>query len=159
MKHWLVLAGILFIGTDQAATLDCKVIHVADGDTVTCLLANKQKERIRLADIDAPESKQAFGNQSKQLLAKMVHGQQIAVKTSGKDQYGRLIGTLYLNGQDVNYVMVRSGMAWVYKEYSKNPKYYLAQRNAQKAKLGLWRDPKPIYPSEFRRQAKRMKQH
>lgn len=65
MKQWLVFVGILFIGTVQAATLSCKVIHVADGDTVTCLLANKQKERIRLADIDAPESKQAFGNQSK----------------------------------------------------------------------------------------------
>ncbi len=159
MKHWLMFAGILLISTAQAATLGCKVIHVADGDTVTCLLANKQKERIRLADIDAPESKQAFGNQSKQLLAKQVHGQQVTIKPSGKDQYGRLIGTVYLNGQDINYVMVRSGMAWVYKEYSKNPKYYLAQRTAKKAKLGLWRDPKPIYPSEFRRQTKHRKQN
>ena len=128
-----------------------KVVAVYDGDTVTCLDENNQQQKIRLAEIDAPEAKQDFGKASREQLASMVFGRDVYVVDSGRDRYGRWIGHLYVDGIDVNRQMVATGMAWHYADYSKDKSLATVQAQAQAQRLGLWSQPNPIPPWEFRK--------
>ncbi len=112
-------ALLLFVSCQlQAATLQGKVVNVADGDTVTELDEQTTQHKIRLQGIDAPERAQAFGNQSKQSLREMVHGKKVAVDYQKKDKYGRVVGKLMLDNTDVCLEQVKRGMAWHYKQYA-----------------------------------------
>ena len=68
-------------------------------------------------DIDAPESKQAFGQRSKQSLADLCFGKAAKLEGDSKDQYGRTLARVYCDGIDTNAEQVRRGMAWVYVQY------------------------------------------
>ena len=125
-----------------------KVVSIHDGDTIT-VLQGKQQIKVRLFGIDAPEPKQPYGKKSKQFLVNLVAGQMVEVEESGEDRYKRTIGTIYLNGTDINAQMVENGYAWVYRKFSK--KYTPQESKAKKQGLGLWRDKEPIPPWEWRK--------
>lgn len=76
------------------------------------------------------------------------------IKVSGKDQYGRNIGEIFLGNTNINKVMVSNGFAWAYKEYVTDPEYNALESNARNNRLGLWIEPNPLYPSIFRKQHK-----
>jgi endonuclease YncB( thermonuclease family) len=151
-----VVLALLFAFACNAATITGQVVGVADGDTITVLDADKVQHKIRLAGIDAPEKKQAFGNLSKESLSDMVFDKTVNVETEKRDRYGRQIGKVLVNGQDVNLVQVERGMAWFYRQYQreqspKDRKLYEAAEDAAKAgRRGLWRDTDPVPPWEFR---------
>lgn len=128
-----------------------KVVKIADGDTVTVLDIDKKQIRVRLWGIDAPESKQPFGTKSKQFLSKLIFGQIVDIEGYKADQYGRILGKVYLDHQYINLMMVQSGLAWHYKSYApKDADLAQAQSLATKQELGLWSDPKPVPPWQFR---------
>lgn len=152
----IILTILLFIGLNSyAAMLSGKIIHISDGDTVHLLTPDKVTHKIRLNDIDAPESKQAFGNKSKENLKKYIYQKNVVVDYSSKDRYGRILGTIYLNNKDINLQQVKDGYAWVYRDYSKKSEYYKAEETARAMKLGLWTDKNPIEPKEFRKMNRR----
>jgi endonuclease YncB( thermonuclease family) len=138
-----------------------RVVRIADGDTVTVLDATNTQHRIRLQGIDAPESHQAFGTQSKKSLSDMIFDKDVTVIYDKTDQYGRLVGKILLNGKDINLEQVKAGMAWHYKEYEREQSpedrelYARAEDEARSARRGLWFDANPIEPGEFRRDEKR----
>jgi micrococcal nuclease len=138
-----------------AASLSGEVIKVQDGDTVD-VLVNRKPVRIRLAEIDAPEKKQPFGERSRQTLISLVYRKQVTVAVQNKDRYGRVVGTIYLQGSNINKEMVRKGMAWAYKDYLKDLDYVTIQDQARAAKRGLWADKSPQAPWAYRK-AKRDK--
>lgn len=141
-----ILSGYLF-----SNELTGKVIHISDGDTVHILTHEKEKYKIRLNDIDAPENKQDFGNKSKENLKKYIYNKNVSVIYNNKDKYGRILGTIYLNNQDINLQQIKDGFAWVYRKYSKNHFYYKAEKEAQNTKKGLWQDKNPIAPWIYRK--------
>ena len=143
MKFILLLAAPLIL-----FALCGKVVSVHDGDTIT-ILAQKKQIKIRLFGIDAPELKQPYGKKSKQFLSNSIAGQIVEVKENGNDRYGRTIGTISLNGEDINAQMVENGYAWAYRKFSK--KYTAQESKAKSQKLGLWQDKEPIPPWVFRR--------
>lgn len=134
-----------------------RVVRVADGDTVTLLDANNTQHRIRLSQIDAPESKQAFSRVSKDALSNLIATKQVTVKIDGIDRYKRILGEIFIDDKNVNLYMVRHGFAWAYTEYVTDISYFEAQEAAQKEKQGLWRDPHAIAPWEYRRQQRQQK--
>jgi endonuclease YncB( thermonuclease family) len=140
----------------QAETLLGKVIKVADGDTITVLDDTNTQHKIRLSGIDAPEKKQAFGNVSKQSLADMVAGQSVAVEWAKVDRYKRKVGKVLLDGQDVNLMQIKRGLAWHYKKYQDEQppidqqSYAAAEHVARASQVGLWRDADPMPPWSFR---------
>ena len=141
-----------------AAALSCavwadfngKVVGVADGDTIA-VLRERVQVKVRLVEIDAPEKAQAFGNRSRQALAALVHGQEVLVVEKGIDKYGRTLGRVYRGDLDVNAEQVQQGMAWVYRKYSRDEKLDLLEAEARAEKRGLWRDPAPVPPWEWRK--------
>ena len=152
--------------TASAATLNGRVVKVADGDTITVLVTNVQY-KIRLNRIDAPEKGQAFGNVSRQHLASFVAGKDVDVEWEKKDKYGRLLGTLWIDvpadgtnaavRTDINLQMVKDGLAWHYKHFDNTRSYADAEVAARATKRGLWKDPNPIPPYEFRKNRKEKK--
>ncbi|TCK66969.1 endonuclease YncB(thermonuclease family) [Lonepinella koalarum] len=140
--------------------INCRVVSISDGDSITCLLSNKKQIKVRLAEIDAPEKAQAFGNRAKQTLAQLVHKTQVTLKISDYDRYGRTVATIYTpQGKNINMQMVQLGMAWAYTQYMKNPQYLQAQRQAQAQRIGLWKDPHPIPPNKFRQLQRQHNKH
>ena len=153
MKH-IVIFLLLISSNLLSLELKGKIIHISDGDTVHLLTDNKEKIKIRLNDIDAPESKQAFGNKSKENLKNYIYQKNVVVEYKNKDKYKRVLGTIYYQNRDINLQQVKNGYAWVYKKYSKNPIYFKAEQDARINKIGLWSDKNPIEPWEFRKNKK-----
>ncbi|MEI8070098.1 MAG: thermonuclease family protein [Planctomycetota bacterium] len=131
-----------------------RVVGVHDGDTVTCLDDANQQQKVRLAEIDAPELGQDFGKVSRDALAEMVFGKTIEVVDDGKDRYGRWIGHLVVNGQDANRQMVATGNAWHYAAYSKDGSLSTLQSQAQAQQIGLWSQKNPTPPWDYRKNGK-----
>lgn len=147
----LFSAFILAFASFSANAFNAKVIKVADGDTVTVLDDANTQIKIRLANIDAPEKKQAFGQRSKERLSKLVFGQRVFVEAGKKDRYGRVIGTLYFNGINVNLELVAAGYAWCYRRYLEDPCCIGLEQEAKQNRLGLWSDDNAVAPWEFRK--------
>ncbi len=158
------LAAFLSIGgVSDDAEIRGRVVKVADGDTLTILEHDSGRARtpaapspsatqhkIRLNGIDAPEKSQAFGKVSKKHLSSLVFGKDVRVKYKSRDKYGRILGTVYVDGLDINLEMLRAGLAWHYKRFDSTPAYAAAESEARQNRRGLWSDPNPTPPEQFR---------
>lgn len=148
MRLWFWLG--LLLPSLALADFTGRVIKVQDGDTITLLVHDKQV-RIRLESIDAPESKQPFGRQSQESLAQLCAAKTATVNETGKDRYGRTLGWVTCDSLDASTEQVRRGMAWVFVKYaSRNSPLYGIESSARSSHLGLWEDPHPIAPWEWR---------
>jgi len=147
---------LLFIvsGAALAEQLAGKIVGVTDGDTVVLLTEQKEQVKVRLGAIDAPEKSQAFGTASKQELSDLCFGKPAAVEVQGKDRYGRTIGDLTCDGLNAGEEQIAAGMAWVYRQYSKDEHLIELEGKAKANSRGLWSDASPVPPWEFRRGAK-----
>ena len=159
-------------GVSGAAEIHGRVVRIADGDTITILESVGSRvpvlrslgeggprdraspaatqHKIRLHGIDAPEKSQAFGQKSKQHLSSLVFGKDVRVAYKSRDKYGRILGTVYVDGLDINLEMIRAGLAWHYKRFDSTPAYAAAESEARQNRRGLWSDPNPIPPKQFR---------
>jgi endonuclease YncB( thermonuclease family) len=152
----LPLLALLLVNPAAADTLRGRVVAIADGDTVTVLDESNTQYKIRLTGIDAPEKKQPFGSKSKEHLSSLIFNKQVTVEFSKKDRYGRTIGKITVDGVDANLEQVKAGMAWHYKQYQKEQSvgdrsaYAKAEEVARVENHGLWVDPEPIPPWEWR---------
>lgn len=136
------------------AALFCLVVAIADGDTLTCLTDSREQVKVRLAEIDAPERKQAFGTRSRQSLGELCHEKRAEIRVVDRDRYGRTVGRVSCAGVDANAEQVRRGMAWVYDRYARDKTLYPLQHEARDAGRGLWADKQAMAPWEWR-QARR----
>jgi endonuclease YncB( thermonuclease family) len=139
------LAGQAFKGT---------VVHVADGDTITVLHAGKE-EHVRLTEIDCPERRQAFGRQARAVTTALTLGQEVTVVTEGRDRDRRTLGEVLLpDGRSLNRTLVREGWAWQFVRYSKDRHLAALEAEARAARRGIWADPHPSPPWEYRKAAR-----
>lgn len=149
---WLALIA----AGSQAESLSGRIVGVIDGDTVDLLTESKQLVRVRLAGIDAPERGQPFGSAAKKTLSDLVFSKQALLDGDKTDRYGRMVAKVVVGGQDTNLRMVRLGYAWHYKRYESEQTdedrrlYDEAEGAATKERLGLWREPEPVAPWDFR---------
>ena len=120
----------------HAATISGRVVGVHDGDTLTLLTAEKRQVKIRLAEIDTPESAQPYGSRAKQALSDLVFGQDVLVDVQDIDRYGRTVGRVSVHGTDVNAALVAAGAAWVYRQYAKDPDLLRLEAEAREAAGG-----------------------
>ncbi|BBW89478.1 thermonuclease family protein [Klebsiella pneumoniae] len=152
MKRYILAAMLTALPAIASADFSGKVVNVIDGDTVRVLNAGKAF-KVRLNGIDAPESHQPFGQRSKQSLIKLAAQKDVTVLTTAQDRYGRFLGTLMLNGRNLNAEQVRSGMAWAYRYHGKavDASMLALEEQAREQKLGLWSAPGAVEPWKWRR--------
>jgi len=168
VKRLLFLLLLLLPALTPAETLSGRVVRVVDGDTVYVLDGAKNQHKIRLGGIDAPERGQPFGTKSKERMAELVAGKDVAVDWYKTDRWGRLIGTVRVASPecrratcpkmlDAGLALITSGLAWHFKRYAheqseeERERYAFAEEEARARKAGLWRDPNPVPPWEWRR--------
>ena len=141
----------------MAEPITGRVVGIADGDTITVLDPLNRQHKIRLSGIDAPESGQAFGRNSKKALSDCAFGKQVTIDGDKLDRYGRTIGRIMVGQVDCNIRQVELGMAWHYKQYARerpateSKSYAAAEDLAKTAKLGLWADPHAMPPWDWRK--------
>lgn len=156
-KNWpyisiLICAALLFSFTAYAQKHIGRVVAISDGDTLTILNASKRQLKIRLAEIDTPESRQPYGNKAKQELSDLAYNKIAIVKQQDIDRYKRIVGRVYVDGIDINAEMVRRGAAWVYRKYAEDTRLFDLEDQARKNKVGLWKLPEleRVPPWEWR---------
>jgi len=154
MRLRTAIALFLSVAASGAANADTefqgRAVRVLDGDTIEVLNQGNHSVRVRLANIDAPEKAQPFGQSSKENLIQLVAGQAVTIIDLGGDQYGRRIGRVMVNGQEANVEQVRAGMAWVYGRYNHDEQLPGLESEARGQRIGLWADPYPTPPWEYR---------
>ena len=147
----IVSLFLIFNLSAQAETIQGLVVKIADGDTLTLLTSSNEKIKVRLAGIDTPERKQPFGSEAKQALSELVFQKKALIEVETKDRYGRTVGIVFVDGQNINYELVKQGMAWVYRKYTNDEILYELEAQAKTKKTGLWADAKPIAPWSWRK--------
>lgn len=130
------------------------VVGVHDGDTITILWEDKEV-KVRLFGIDAPETHPAqdYGQRAKQFASQLLYKKRARILVKDKRlTYGRVVGEVFVEaeGREVsaNATIVASGFAWAYRQYSSD--FVEQETEARNARRGLWADPKPMPPWEFR---------
>ena len=127
-----------------------RVDAVHDGDTVTCLDEQGRPQKIRLLGIDAPEYGQDHGDAARRALAGKVASGRVRVEGDARDQYGRLLGTLWIDDRNLNHELVAEGWAWAFGGFVENDDLVSAEAAARRARRGLWADGRPIPPRQWR---------
>ena len=117
------------------------------------MLFNNKAERVRLTGIDCPESDQSFGSQATQLATQLALEKAVTVTALGRDKYHRLLGEAVLpDGCLLNRELVREGFCWWYRKYAPEDMVLEGlEKEAREAKKGLWADPQPVPPWEWRK--------
>jgi len=165
----LLLLPQLALAAPAPQVLDARVIAVADGDTITVLDGNHVQHRIRMAGIDAPEKEQPFGERSKQNLSRALFGKDVRIEWAKTDRYGRVVGKIWVapadspcnssscpKTLDAGLAQITVGLAWHYKQYQNEQseedreRYAFAEQEARAKKAGLWSQPDPIPPWDWR---------
>jgi len=146
----LVPVLLLSVVVAFAASFTGKVVRVSDGDTIQ-VMHNGMAEKIRLHGIDCPEKNQAYGQKAKEFTASLVAGQTVRVEVKDRDRYGRTVGRVFLpDGHCLNEELVNVGYAWHYKQYSNDSTLAQLEIDARRASRGLWKDPHPVAPWDWR---------
>lgn len=142
----LILPSLLF-------AWEGKVVSVTDGDTIKVIKDGIQI-KVRLAAIDCPEKGQPWGKKAKQFTSHMALFQTVVVLPESKDRYGRIIGWVFIDEINLNKALIRAGLAWHYRKYSSDSLLTALEMEARAAKKGLWSEPEPVPPWEWRKMKK-----
>ena len=162
----VALLLLMALGAAHADTLTGRVVGVTDGDTITVLDANRQQHKIRLGGIDAPEKAQPFGQRSKENLSRLVFNKEVQVDWTKRDRYQRIVGKVWVQPSDcptcpmtldAGHAQITVGLAWWYRKYANEQpsqdrgQYEFSEQEAKARRVGLWSEPDPVPPWEWRR--------
>jgi len=137
---------------------ELRVTAVLDGDTLEVLETppgeTPRTLRLRLVSVDCPERSQPFGRVAREFTAREVFGAEIRATLVGNDRYGRELAWVSRPGDTttLNHRLIEAGLAWHYRRYSDDPTLERLEREARAARRGLWADPNPVAPWDFRRE-------
>jgi len=146
---FVVIVAIIVVPL-TATAWSGKCVGVSDGDTISVMHEGKAEE-IKLYGIDCPEMEQPFGMRAKQFTSDMVFGKVVVIKAVTRDSDGKTVAWVFADGKILNAELVRVGLAWQYKQYSREEDLALFEANAWGKKIGLWSDSNSIPPRDWRR--------
>jgi micrococcal nuclease len=146
-----IFFSILFFSIALVYSQTGKVIKVKDGDTVVILDSLNVQHTIRVADIDCPERGQPFSSKAKEFVSNEIFGKQVTIKKKNTDRYGRIVGFVLYESKNLSLELLKNGLAWHYSYYSDSKEMAQLEVVARDNKIGLWIDPNPINPYNWRK--------
>ena len=156
-KYLLVIVCIVIAAyseishTSGKETITGKVIAITDGDTFKLLTADSTQIKVRLANIDCPERKQAFSKKAKQFASDAIFSKTVTIHVLKKDRYRRYISNvIYDDSLSLCHELVKNGLAWHYVKYSKDTTLQKLEDKARLNKIGLWQDSTSIATWQWR---------
>ncbi|MEO6346684.1 MAG: thermonuclease family protein [Aquaticitalea sp.] len=139
-------------------TLTGKVVSIMDGDTFKLLKPDSTLVKVRLANIDCPEKKQPFSAKAKEFTSNAIFGKTVTISILKTDRYKRYISNVTYNDTlSLCQELVKIGLAWHFVRYSNDKILQQLEDKAREDKIGLWQDPNPIAPWEWRANKKKKK--
>lgn len=143
---WGVLAlpapGQRYVGKAQA---------VLDGDTIHLLRETGQIVRVKLYGVDAPERGQAYGRVAARAVQKFLYRKRVRAGAEDTDPDGRHLFVVEVDDRILNEHLLRKGLAWWdRKQAPRNERLRRLERRARRAHRGLWSQPNPVPPWEWR---------
>lgn len=152
LRCWLVAVVWLCLALPVSAEVfQAKVLSVSKGDSIT-VLHDGYPEKIRLANVNSPEKDQAYGQKAREFTSGMVLGKQVTVDTTGQDRHAQSFAEVRTDdGKILNEELVKAGLAWWYRKHAPdNTRLAEMEKQARDQHLGLWADPDPVPPWEYR---------
>jgi len=161
-----LLVIVLCTSAVSADELDAVVTYVVDGDSFKVLLADGKRAEVRLQGIDAPEYKQAYGQQSRASLLAILDQMPIRIDSKKRDRYGRLIAHVWVQPTDckrcaktleAGLYQLTQGAAWYFRRFESEldedtrGRYASAEQEARARKWGLWAAENPQAPWSWRK--------
>lgn len=132
-------------------TFTARVVGITDGDSITILTDENEQVKIRLEGIDCPEPRQDFGNRAKQTTSELCFGKSVRIVKTGTDRYGRTLAHVYVGEVSVGHELLRRGLAWHYKSFSRDTELARLEEQARQSGIGLWSHANPVPPWEWRK--------
>lgn len=152
----ILISALVFPALLHAQTLPVQIISIVDGDTIKVQDKNGAKYTVSMSGIDAPEMSQAYGKESKDALCKLICDKDVVLSYNKLNTKGHVLSTVYLNGIDINRIMLNKGMVWqkisdkgALSRYNFH-NYAQAENSARIQNLGLWQDGMVIAPWRWR---------
>jgi endonuclease YncB( thermonuclease family) len=147
----LLLFALALLPIVAHADFTGQVVGVTDGDSIKVMHESKAA-KIRLIGIDCPETRQPFGTRARHFTSQLAFRKAVTVRETGRDRYGRTLGEVILpDGRSLNEELLKAGLAWWFRKYSKAVRLEELERQAREAKRGLWAEPNPVPPWEWRK--------
>jgi len=170
-KHLSTVLIVLLAANVHAETLTGRVVYVVDGDTAIVLNAASERHSVRVSGIDAPEIAQAFGDESRQNLSRLVLNKPVSINYEKIDEFERIIGKIMVappdacpdaseacpKTLDVGLAQITVGLAWWYLYYAAEQSaedrhsYESTVYDARVRRVGLWSHTDPVPPWRWRR--------
>jgi endonuclease YncB( thermonuclease family) len=129
----------------------CLVLSVASGDMLTAR-CEKQTYKVQVAGIDAPEAGQPYGDKSRQALSQLCLQEQAVLRIESKAADGTAVAHVDCHGLNVSEFLLKGGMAWAAGQTIGAAELKQLEEGARTGKVGLWADPAPVEPSQWRKQ-------
>ena len=153
-SHIFILICLILIGSPldgHPDQLTGKVTEVYSGDTLG-ILVDGASVRIHLHGIDCPDKDQPFAKEAKVYTSDLTHGKMVTVHITNSYRRGGKIGKVMLPGEkNLNWELVKAGLAWWNRQSAPDDRILQAlEKSAKNSKLGLWADPEPVLPREYR---------
>ncbi|MEP2668884.1 MAG: thermonuclease family protein [Cyclobacteriaceae bacterium] len=147
----LVLCLITVISCAGQERTDCMVLYVYDGDTMSVLTSSGDTLRVRFDGIDCPEKGMDYSFEAKWYMDSLAYSGPLTLGIMGIDRYGRTLAEVMVHDTiSINLSLLERGLAWHYKNFNKDPRYAEAEHYARTNNIGLWADPQPVPPWEYR---------
>jgi len=154
----LILLACLTQACMAPAVYRGRVTHVADGDSFELTMADSPSPiKVRLYGIDAPEKGQSHANAARSFARRLLEGHDVELQLIETDDFGRLVAWVRLaDGRLANHEILANGHAWWFRKYAPADRELASlEAEAKGRKLGLWADPNPKPPWQFRYEKRR----
>jgi len=149
----LLLAHMAFTLPVKAAepAFAARATRIIDGDSIRVTTLNYKEMEVGLHGVDCPELAQPFGMKARQFTSRHLLDREVVLEQVTVDRRGVPLVRVYIGDTPFNHTIVAAGYAWRYTAYLSSPAIGVLEKKARQERRGLWLQPDPVPPWEWRR--------
>ena len=151
----IVLLMTMFLTGEDSFPFGGQVVSILDGGTIEVVRGGKT-QRVRLNGIACPKGGQPYSAQAKQATSDLGFSMDVTLQIYGKDKKGRVVADVLLpDERNLSHTLVQQGWCWWdRKQAPDNAQLEALEKEARDSQRGLWAEPDPVPPWEWRKNAR-----